>query len=135
MTRSLRGSRQHSLGSGWSPPSLEPPAEWSSWRSMASPPSTWPMRGCLRGVSPRWLGWIAVAGGAGGAVSGVVQAYIGEPSAITTALGIAAPTIITLWLFTMGILLVRLGRQLRIANGASAAQEETIGTRHRTRGE
>ncbi len=89
----------------------------------------------LSAVYPRWLGWIAVAGGAGGAVSGVVQAYIGEPSAITTALGIAAPTIITLWLFTMGILLVRLGRQLRIANGASAAQEETIGTRHRTRGE
>jgi hypothetical protein len=49
----------------------------------------------LSPVFPRWLGWIAVAGGAGGAVSGVVQAYIGEPSAVTTALGIAAPTIIT----------------------------------------
>jgi hypothetical protein len=51
---------------------------------------------------PSWLGWAAVAGGVGGALSGVVQAHIGEPSTITTALGIAAPTIITLWLPTMG---------------------------------
>jgi hypothetical protein len=58
-------------------------------------------------VYPRWLGWIAVAGGVGGAASGVIQAYIGEPSTITTALGIAAPTIITLWLLVMGILLLR----------------------------
>jgi hypothetical protein len=58
-------------------------------------------------VYPRWLGWIAVVGGVGGAVSGVMQAYIGEPSAITTALGIAAPTIITLWLLAIGILLMR----------------------------
>jgi hypothetical protein len=62
------------------------------------------------GVYPRWLGWVAVVGGVGGAVSGVIQAYLGEPSAITTALGIAAPSIITVWLFVMGILLVRKGR-------------------------
>lgn len=37
--------------------------------------------------------------------TGVIQAYIGEPSAITTALGVAAPTTITLWLLVMGILL------------------------------
>src|SRR6266568_6897965 len=60
-------------------------------------------------VYPRWLGWVAVAGGAGGAVSGVIQASIGEPSSITQALGIAAPTIITLWLLVVGILLVRMG--------------------------
>src|SRR6266545_4062039 len=58
-------------------------------------------------VYPRWLGWAAVVAGVGGALSGVVQAYIGEPSSITTVLGIAAPTIITLWLLMMGILLVR----------------------------
>jgi Domain of unknown function (DUF4386) len=63
------------------------------------------------GVYPRWLGLVAVVGGVGGAVSGVIQAYLGEPSAITTALGIAAPSIITVWLFVMGILLVRKGRQ------------------------
>jgi hypothetical protein len=37
----------------------------------------------------------------------VIQAYIGEPSAITTALGVAAPTTITLWLLVMEILLLR----------------------------
>jgi hypothetical protein len=65
----------------------------------------------LSDVYPRWLGWVAVAGGVGGGVSGVIQAYIGEPSALTTALGIAAPTTITLWLLIMGILLVRASRQ------------------------
>jgi hypothetical protein len=58
---------------------------------------------------PAWLGWFAVVGGTGGAISGVVQAYIGEPSGLTNALGIAAPTIITLWLLVMGILLMRRG--------------------------
>jgi hypothetical protein len=62
---------------------------------------------------PPWLGWAAVTGGVGGALSGVVQAYIGEPSTITTALGIAAPSVITLWLLTMGIILVRKGRSYR----------------------
>jgi hypothetical protein len=59
------------------------------------------------GTYPRGLGWVAVAGGAGGAVSGVIQAYVGEPSTATEALGIAAPTSITLWLLVMGILLTR----------------------------
>jgi len=59
---------------------------------------------------PRCLGWTAAAGGAGGAASGVIQSYIGEPVGITTALGIAAPTVITLWLIAMGILVFRKGR-------------------------
>jgi hypothetical protein len=59
---------------------------------------------------PRWLGWTAAVGGAGGAISGVIQSYIGEPVAITTALGVAAPTVITLWLIAMGILVFRKGR-------------------------
>ena len=65
----------------------------------------------LSGLFPRWLGWMAVIGGAGGAVSGIVQANIGEPSPATTALGIAAPTLITAWLFIMGILLIRRARR------------------------
>jgi hypothetical protein len=56
---------------------------------------------------PRWLGWIVVVAGLGGMVSGVIQAYIGEPTPVSTAVGIAAPTIITLWLLVMGILLLR----------------------------
>jgi hypothetical protein len=70
----------------------------------------------LSRVYPAWLGWFAVVGGTGGAISGVVQAYIGEPSGLTNALGIAAPTIITLWLLVMGILLMRRGRAMPIAD-------------------
>ena len=77
----------------------------------------------LSQVYPRWLGGVAVVGGAGGAASGVIQAYIGEPSAITTALGIAAPTIITLWLLIMGILLVRRGQDVQIDNSPTAAEQ------------
>jgi hypothetical protein len=62
-------------------------------------------------VYPRWLGWIAVLGGVGSAVSGVIQAYMGEPTRITETLGIASPTIITLWLVVIGILLLRSGER------------------------
>jgi hypothetical protein len=58
---------------------------------------------------PRWLGW-TVAGGGCRAISGGVQASMGEPIGITRTLGIAAPTIITLWLLAMGILLLRRAR-------------------------
>jgi hypothetical protein len=63
----------------------------------------------LSQLYPAWLGWAAAIGGAGGAVSGVIQAYLGETSGLTKALGIAAPTIITLWLLVMGIMLMREG--------------------------
>jgi hypothetical protein len=39
-----------------------------------------------------------------------MQAYIGEPTTLTKALGIAAPTVISLWLLITGVLLVRKGR-------------------------
>jgi Domain of unknown function (DUF4386) len=61
----------------------------------------------LSGRYPAWLGWVAVIGGAGGAVSGVIQASIGEPTSATTALGIVAPSLITLWLLVMGILMIQ----------------------------
>jgi len=68
----------------------------------------------LSNLYPPWLGWVVAIGGAGGAVSGVIQAYVGEPSALTKALGIAAPTIITLWLLVMGIMLMRRGAVMPI---------------------
>jgi hypothetical protein len=37
----------------------------------------------------------------------VVQASIGEPLPSTMVLGIAAPTVYTLWLLAMGIVLIR----------------------------
>lgn len=58
----------------------------------------------------RWLGWTVTVAAVGGAVSGLIQAYMGEPTAITQTLGIAAPTVITLWLLVMGVLLIRKGR-------------------------
>lgn len=75
----------------------------------------------LSNLYPAWLGWTAAVGGAGGAVSGVVQAYIGEPSTTTTALGIAAPTVITLWLLVMGVLLMRKTGQADSAQGQSGS--------------
>lgn len=77
----------------------------------------------LSQVYPRWLGWIAVTGGAGGAVSGVVQAYVGEPSGLTEALGIAAPTVITLWLLVMGILFLRRGSVVEIGSGPTRPEQ------------
>lgn len=56
---------------------------------------------------PRWLGWIAVIGGAAGAISGVIQAYMGEPTEFSVTIGIAAPTIITLWTVAIGVILLR----------------------------
>lgn len=59
---------------------------------------------------PRWLGWAAVAGGLGGAVSGVVQAASGASTGLTETLGIASPTVVTVWLAAMGVLLVSRAR-------------------------
>ena len=56
---------------------------------------------------PRWLGWAAVAGGVGSAISGVIQAYLGEPTGITQTLGIVGPSLITLWLLIIGVFLLR----------------------------
>lgn len=59
---------------------------------------------------PRWLGWVVALAGVGGSVSGVVQANLGEPTWLTETLGIAAPTVITLWLLVVGVLLIRKSR-------------------------
>jgi hypothetical protein len=54
-----------------------------------------------------WTGWLVALAGLAGAVSGILQASIGESSPVTLVLGIASPTIYTLWLLGMGIVLVR----------------------------
>jgi hypothetical protein len=59
---------------------------------------------------PRWLGWVAVAAGTLSMVAGVIQASIGEPSDASRLLTIIGPTLITLWLLNMGILLMRMAR-------------------------
>jgi hypothetical protein len=56
---------------------------------------------------PRWLGWIVVVAGAGSILAGLIQAAAGEPTTITRILTIIFPTVITLWLVEMNILVLR----------------------------
>jgi hypothetical protein len=56
---------------------------------------------------PRWLGWIVVLAGAGSILAGLIQATAGEPTTITRILTIIFPTVITLWLVEMNILVLR----------------------------
>ncbi len=56
---------------------------------------------------PRWLGWTAAAAGSGSIGAGLVQVFSGEPTMASLILTIIGPTVISLWLLVMGILLVR----------------------------
>jgi hypothetical protein len=58
-------------------------------------------------VYPRWLGWMAVVAGAGSVTVGLVQAQVGETNAVTRIPSIIFPTVITLWLAWMSVLLLR----------------------------
>jgi len=58
-------------------------------------------------VYPRWLGWVVVVAGLGSVVAGLVQAYAGESTTATRVLTIVFPTVITLWLVGMSMLLWR----------------------------
>ena len=61
---------------------------------------------------PRWLGLLVVLGGLESIGAGLIQAEAGEPLVASRVLTIIGPTVITLWLFVMGILLVRKGQRL-----------------------
>jgi hypothetical protein len=56
---------------------------------------------------PRWLGWTAAIAGVGSIGAGLVQAFTGEPTMASLILTIIGPTVISLWLLVMGILLLR----------------------------
>ena len=58
-------------------------------------------------VYPRWMGWVVVVAGGGSVIVGSIQAYIGESTSITKVLTIVFPTVITLWLARMGVLVLR----------------------------
>ena len=64
----------------------------------------------LSDAYPRWLGWVAVAAGVGSIGAGLVQALAGEPTNASRVLTIIGPTVITLWLLVVGVLLVRKAR-------------------------
>lgn len=70
---------------------------------------------------PRWVGWVAVLAGLLSLVAGTIQAYVGEPTGASRTLTIIGPTVITLWLLIMGILLVRRGRAASVRSPATAA--------------
>ena len=53
------------------------------------------------------LGWLAVGAGVLSMVAGAIQSAVGEPSDASRLLTIFGPTIITLWLAWVGVLLLR----------------------------
>jgi len=61
----------------------------------------------LSRVYPRWLGWVAVLAGVLSLVAGTIQSSVGEPTDASRLLTIVGPSVITLWLLWMGILLLR----------------------------
>jgi Domain of unknown function (DUF4386) len=56
---------------------------------------------------PRWLGWVACYAGIGSILAGLIQAITGEPTVASLILTIIGPTVITLWLAVIGVLLWR----------------------------
>ena len=59
------------------------------------------------GEYPRWLGWVVVVAGVGSVPVGLIQAYTGESIGFTRVATIIFPTIITLWVVGMSVLLWR----------------------------
>ena len=69
------------------------------------------------GKYPGWLGWVAVVAGIGSVPVGLVQAYTGESIGFTRIATIIFPTIITLWVVVMSVLLWRkAGRRTELAS-------------------
>jgi hypothetical protein len=68
----------------------------------------------LSHVYPRWLGWVVVLAGVASIGAGLIQALVGEPTTASRILTIFGPTVITLWLLVMGILLLQRSREAPI---------------------
>ena len=71
------------------------------------------------GIYPRWLGWLAVLAGVLSFVAGTIQAFVGEPTDASRIVTIVGPTMITLWLLWMGVLLLRMSPSGRSSPPAS----------------
>ena len=56
---------------------------------------------------PRWLGWVAFTAGIGSIGAGVIQALTGRPTMTSLVLTIIGPTVISVWLLVMGVLMWR----------------------------
>jgi hypothetical protein len=57
--------------------------------------------------STSWLGWLAAFAGLFSVAAGLVQAFTGEPTVASLVLTIIGPTIISLWVLVMGVLMGR----------------------------
>jgi Domain of unknown function (DUF4386) len=77
---------------------------------------------------PRWLGLLVVLGALESIGAGLVQAEAGSPLVATRILTIVGPTVITLWLFAMGIVLVRRAHVVEGRGQVPAAQAAPIGS-------
>jgi hypothetical protein len=64
---------------------------------------------------PRWLGWVVVVAGIGSVAAGLLQAVVGEPTVLSRILTIIFPTVITLWLVDMNVLVLRRAASLERA--------------------
>ena len=74
---------------------------------------------------PRWLGWVAVVAGVLSLAAGGIQSAVGEPTEASRVLTIIGPTVITLWLLVMGILMLRKVRDDR-ARAVGVAATGTV---------
>jgi hypothetical protein len=63
------------------------------------------------GVYRSSIGWVVVIAGIASVGAGLIQAFVGEPTTASRVLTIIGPTVITLWLLAIGVLLVRKTRQ------------------------
>jgi hypothetical protein len=81
----------------------------------------------LSGAYPRWLGWIAALAGLGSVGAGLVQAFTGEPTVASLVLTIIGPTVISLWVLVMGVLMGRkaAGLRSRVPGRGTATSERT----------
>ncbi len=61
----------------------------------------------LSDAFPKWLGWLAILGGVGETVVGIVQLYNGPSVLMTNLLFPVFAVLITVWVFIMGILMWR----------------------------
>jgi hypothetical protein len=59
------------------------------------------------------VGWIVVVAGVASIGAGLVQGMTGEPTTLSRILTIIGPTVITLWLLTIGIMMARHASRLR----------------------
>jgi hypothetical protein len=69
----------------------------------------------LSAAHPAWLGWVAAAAGVGSVAAGLVQAFTGKPTTASLILTIIGPTVISAWVFVMGVLVGRKATELRRA--------------------